>query len=73
MCYFQSGALSGSAKLLLNIKEKLFYVKWQSLGYLTQVEYSQNHHKGNFKARARVGYFIDTAAVFNGIDDDDVL
>ncbi|WP_405630714.1 sulfurtransferase [Pseudoalteromonas sp. Ld20] len=47
--------------------------KWQSLGYLTQVEYSQNHHKGNFKARARVGYFIDTAAVFNGIDDDDVL
>jgi hypothetical protein len=23
---FQSGALSGSAKLLLNIKEKLFYV-----------------------------------------------
>ncbi len=47
--------------------------KWQSLGYLTQIEYSHNQHKGNFTARARADYFIDAAAVFNGIDNDDVL
>ncbi|BDF96590.1 MULTISPECIES: sulfurtransferase [unclassified Pseudoalteromonas] len=44
--------------------------KWQSLGYLTQVEYSHNHHKGNFIANPRTDYFIDAAAVFNGIDDE---
>ncbi|KTF12184.1 sulfurtransferase [Pseudoalteromonas sp. H105] len=47
--------------------------KWQSLGYLTQVEYSHNHHKGSFTAKPRSDYFIDAAAVFNGIDDDNVL
>ena len=47
--------------------------KWQSLGYLTQVEYSHHHHKGSFTAKPRADYFIDAAAVFNGIDDDDVL
>lgn len=52
--------------------------KWQSLGYLTQVEYSHSyqhnsHHKGNFIAKPRTDYFIHAAAVFNGIDDDDVL
>ncbi|OUS70833.1 sulfurtransferase [Pseudoalteromonas sp. A601] len=47
--------------------------KWQSLGYLTQVEYSHNHHTGNFIAKPRADYFIDAAAVFNNIDNDDVL
>lgn len=47
--------------------------KWQSLGYLTQVEYSHNQHRGNFTAKPRADYFIDAAAVFNGIDDDNVL
>jgi len=47
--------------------------KWQSLGYLTQVEYSHNQHRGNFSAKPRADYFIDAAAVFNGMDDDNIL
>ncbi|MGO2477440.1 MAG: sulfurtransferase [Pseudoalteromonas sp.] len=48
--------------------------KWQALGYFTQVEYSHSHHhKGNFIAKPRTDHFIHAAAVFNGIDDDDVL